>query len=344
MRGRLRTKASHGFTLIELLVVIAIIAILIALLLPAIQQAREAARRSSCKNNLKQIGLALHNYASTWKESFPIGARSQSGLGPSWWVGLLPQLEQQNVYQQFQADLDNSGLLNPVIASAGKMPFMFCPSSPLPKTVTVATGIAAAPHYAGIAGAAESSSVGFADGGYNSVDSVVCCTTLIPDADAGILGADGVLIPNGIVRLRDITDGTSNTICIGEISDFAEDSTGTRVVVTPSHPESWAAGTFSDGTPPTYGNFSGPPLNIFTPPAFPAFNLTTIRYPIGTRDASLDGIDPKGGPNNPLLSTHVGGAQVTLADGSVRFLGESMDLRVLKLLAQRNDGEVVAEF
>jgi prepilin-type N-terminal cleavage/methylation domain-containing protein len=89
-------RRQSGFTLIELLVVIAVIGILVSLLLPAVQQAREAARRVSCKNKLKQIGLAAHNYHDVFG-TFPIGARSQRTFGPSWWVGLLPYIDQANI-------------------------------------------------------------------------------------------------------------------------------------------------------------------------------------------------------------------------------------------------------
>ncbi|MDA1018298.1 MAG: DUF1559 domain-containing protein [Planctomycetota bacterium] len=92
----MRTRRKSGFTLIELLVVIAIIAILVALLLPAVQQAREAARRSSCKNNMKQIGLALHNYHDTFSQ-FPPGTRHR-GWGNSFWISILPQSEQGVVF------------------------------------------------------------------------------------------------------------------------------------------------------------------------------------------------------------------------------------------------------
>ena len=91
-------RRKRGFTLIELLVVIAIIAILIALLLPAVQQAREAARRSQCKNNMKQIGLALHNYHDVFT-TFPIGGLKNS-RGPNWRVGLLPYMDQAPAYNQ----------------------------------------------------------------------------------------------------------------------------------------------------------------------------------------------------------------------------------------------------
>src|SRR5438105_3349912 len=94
-RGVRESARRSGFTMIELLVSITIISILMALLLPAVQSARESARRVSCKNNLKQIGLALHSYEETYSR-FPIGCRAQNSFGPSWWVGILPELGQRN--------------------------------------------------------------------------------------------------------------------------------------------------------------------------------------------------------------------------------------------------------
>ena len=100
-RDVLRHDRRSGFTLIELLVVIAIIAILIALLLPAVQAARESARRTQCSNNLRQIGLALHTYESAAKALPPGGLYASSGYGHSWWVRILPNAEQNNIYNQF---------------------------------------------------------------------------------------------------------------------------------------------------------------------------------------------------------------------------------------------------
>ena len=128
-----------GFTLIELLVVIAIIAILVALLLPAVQQAREAARRSSCKNNLKQMGLALHNYHDTYRV-FPPGNVIKSHHSTAF-LHMLPQLEMGNVYDQldfapniaFWFGHPNAAVNRPALDGT-KVPAYFCPSSPLPDT------------------------------------------------------------------------------------------------------------------------------------------------------------------------------------------------------------------
>ncbi len=333
----------RGFTLIELLVSISIIAVLIALLLPAVQQAREAARRSQCKNNLRQVGLALQNYHSDYLV-FPLGVRNQYlGFGSSWWVGLLPYLEYGNLYNMYNHDIASCGFtpLNPALVADVSMPVMLCPSSPLDARVNgvLIPGVnMTMPHYAGIAGATNTGTVTgdqlhFADDLFPSTDSSLCC---LPHLD-GRVAAGGVLIPNRTIAIRDITDGSSNTIVVGEISSSVLKS-GVSLRVDAGNPSGWAAGTVNVGTPPQMLGPGG-----FTP-AFPVFNLTTVRYPIGTKDGGLPGIHTDGGPNNPLISAHSGGTQCLLTDGSVRFLSENMNLETLKNLCTRNDGKVLGEY
>ncbi len=181
-------KSLAGFTLIELLVVIAIIAILIALLLPAVQQAREAARRSSCKNNLKQISLALHNYQST-HNVFPIGVLGTSGSTSqnqkltTWQTMLLPYVEQTSIYTQYDFDVRFDHANNAAIVKA-ILPVYKCASQPNDRLVNDLYGPS---HYVASAG-------------------------LEPGTD------DGLLFPMSSTRFRDVTDGTSNTIAAGEIA------------------------------------------------------------------------------------------------------------------------------
>jgi prepilin-type N-terminal cleavage/methylation domain-containing protein/prepilin-type processing-associated H-X9-DG protein len=203
-------RKRRGFTLIELLVVIAIIAILIALLLPAVQQAREAARRSSCKNNMKQIGLALHNYHENFG-SFPAtqiftywpGAANVQGGIPrnhTWISMILPQLDQATLYNQvnFSAPMWNLATSTYQIASDGKpivahtIPALICPSDPaFNGRVSLSHGVAHT-NYAG--------SNGY-DWWYRANHPV-----------------SGVFQNGGTTRIRDIRKGTSNTIAVGEVS------------------------------------------------------------------------------------------------------------------------------
>jgi len=138
---RIRLRSSHlarAFTLVELLVVIAIIAILIALLLPAVQAAREAARRTQCMNNLKQVGVALHNYESAIG-TFPSGGLgrdnsgfARGGFGHSWWVRIMPYIEQENIYEEFDQDSRGYGLGRRQRAQYGPFPRRAVPLHALP--------------------------------------------------------------------------------------------------------------------------------------------------------------------------------------------------------------------
>ncbi|WP_299467500.1 DUF1559 domain-containing protein [uncultured Gimesia sp.] len=209
----MKHRKSCGFTLIELLVVIAVIAILIALLLPAVQQAREAARRSQCKNNLKQYGLALHNYHDT-HQILPPGSLRGTGLAWGFVAHLLPFIDQANVYAtidfeqtdcaQFILNQQAAGLPDP---SSILLPIVTCPSDPNsqvqllsgptgPTPNSYNTGRLYPSDYLGVSGSKESSSG-------------MCPFN-------GILNGDGILYTKSRTRFGDVTDGLSTTFLVGE--------------------------------------------------------------------------------------------------------------------------------
>lgn len=297
----------RGFTLIELLVVIAIIAILIALLLPAVQQAREAARRTQCKNNLKQIGLALHNYLDVarvfppgWIAVDDTGAPSahEGTSGVGWATMILPYMEQANIYNQFNASLP---LTDPANAAflRNQIPGYKCPSDPQPEFFFIAeegsgaliTGLPIA-NYIGSFGTEE------LDGCENAPGD-------LPVMADGTCRGDGVFYHNSRVRLADITDGTTNTLLVGE-----------RKTV--------------------------PDLDWFTTwPGMIAEGEEAFQRVCGSAD------HPPNDPSahfDDFSSHHTGGAQFCLGDGSVRFISENIDRGVYQSLATIQGGEVVGEF
>lgn len=208
-----RTQRRRGFTLIELLVVIAIIAILIALLLPAVQQAREAARRSTCRNNLKQLGIGLHNYHDTNK-MFPMGTMFQENNYESWGWGamMLPQIDQAPLFDQLAV---NDRTLNEVLIDATSRPLLqsalevfICPSDP---TGPLMNNNVVNRHFNGLSAigtdfkAAKSNYVGVC--GYNDPN------------QANPNRQTGVFHRLSAYRMRDIKDGPSNTFFVGERND-----------------------------------------------------------------------------------------------------------------------------
>ena len=329
-----RMKVRKGFTLIELLVVIAIIAILIALLLPAVQQAREAARRTQCRNNLKQLGLALHNYHDVHL-SFPHGGhRFQNGTdtSPSWFVSILPMVDQAAAYNQLTFEGTDFGGERGIdhnwqTLSQLRVPGLLCPSSTLPETTTrdissrpTKTAYPAAPDsytvqtssYVGISGR---QGTGQHWTGY------------------GGMGSGGMLVPAGRttpIRFRDVTDGSSNTMMVAEQSGWYDNGSGGLSDARSSR--GWGGAWASDVSGWTNG-----------PTAYYA-NVVSLRYQINVSGLPWWAV-VEGAPNTPLTGAHEGGMQTLLGDGSVRFVSENVDFNgILMNLVQKADGNVLGEF
>ena len=329
----------RGFTLIELLVVIAIIAVLIALLLPAVQQAREAARRSQCKNNLKQLGLALHNYHDTFG-TFPSGAvrvRNASGAVDAaepafaWSALILPQLEQANVYKglnptgrTLKGAFNNTPASTPAGYDLMRTPLtvFLCPSDPGEqlnpnRPFTSASGVAppgaTAPFIV-----ARSNYPG--SGGDN------------PDENDGIFGS------NSAVGIRDITDGTTNTFLVGERATRSGNNAN------------WAAlwvGVGAEAEPDVNGHE--------TTYLHAVWGATT--YKMGSGEGGTDTATIH--LRDTYSSAHTGGAHFLMGDGAVRFVSETVSwintnpgdpdpattlFGVYNRLGDKADGQPVGDF
>jgi prepilin-type N-terminal cleavage/methylation domain-containing protein/prepilin-type processing-associated H-X9-DG protein len=319
----MRNSQRRGFTIIELLVAIAIIAMLVALVLPAVHQAREAAHRVSCKNNLMQLAIAAQTFHDAHSK-FPagghvpvlVGGRPTGGI--NLFVELLTFIDQASLYEKWDL-IDNrnnvAGGMDAVQAQV--IPLLVCPSDRLPQTVVELTDAVTLPpvwcrgfygiiSYGGNAG-----------------------TRSTPLGAPPAASRDGIFWVDSSVGLKDIKDGTSNTLLFGERIHFDPEWDVRQPVVLPgidslAHHGKWG---FVAGPGGVMAN-----VTLHT--------AVKINYRV-----------PTGGDSSALLnrlsafgSGHAGGANFAFADGHVLFLSESMSLQILQALSTRRGGEVVGDY
>ncbi|VAX38274.1 hypothetical protein-transmembrane region and signal peptide prediction [hydrothermal vent metagenome] len=279
-----------GFTLIELLVVIAIIAILIALLLPAVQQAREAARRSACKNNLKQIGLALHNYHDVHR-SFPPGDFNVSKIG--WGTMILPYLDQAPLYKFISNeggfDVNWTGVANIIAPNQGAntvLPVFICPSDPMDGNNT------------------QKSKYGKSN--YVGATTASTITPLVTRELATFY--DATTSPR---KIRDFTDGTSNTLIIAERS---------------------VKGFTTEGASIWIGHRGSSEFDIYTRIADAVLTGGVLHYGINSSEWQAPS------------SSHTGGCHFLFGDGRVRFLSENIDYNTYGKLGTIDQNDIPGEY
>jgi len=305
-------RKNRGFTLIELLVVIAIIAILVALLLPAVQQAREAARQSQCKNNLKQLGVAMHNYHDI-NNSLPIGVHAR--WGQSWTWAVLPYVDQTALFEVMPSPINDSGWwggtdqrsLDLIMIARTAVSTFLCPSQPNgprePRNINGLSNRAMSNYLASAGGDARNDNLGTngvdrSDGLFHAVD---------------MNGGSGRAF-----KFADVTDGLSNTVLVGEAEYLLNASRGCdicdRYLFYHMNADSGAGSDFSEVLGST----------------FYAINPDATNN--SERECSFG-------------SFHTGGANILFADGKVRFMSENVDLvGVWRPLGSRAGDELIGDF
>jgi prepilin-type N-terminal cleavage/methylation domain-containing protein len=308
-------RIRRAFTLVELLVVIAIIGVLVALLLPAVQTARESARRMQCQNNLKQLALGLHNYHDTFTR-FPPGQWNNFYTNDAPWIRgcwvqpLLPFIEQKNLYEVYDAARKTNGdwaLLCP--NKDTRIKTLNCPSDPnSPKTRTRDTN--------SVGGVAVMQGL--------HTNYVVCSGSTA--YGTGGLQLDGMFFTKSFVRLAEVADGTSNTLMLSEII-IVPDTTGANDL-RGRYCNSWE------------GNSWFTTLN----PPNTSVRDTQVYQGVSIQHAPQTTIANNGTQAVYARSYHPAGVDVSLGDGSVRYMSNSVNAAVYKALGTKNGGEAAGEF
>jgi len=349
MRRTCRSQAA-GFTLIELLVVIAIIAVLIGLLVPAVQKVREAAARAQCQNNLKQVGLALHNFADTYRAFPPGRVATRNGIprlgvpatptgtvpSHSWVPFVLPYLEQEALSNLYRRDVPTQGWANPLNrpnVTSIQLLVLQCPAAKpnrmhveaFPATANN-TPWGACMDYAAIkgirTGAGQLATSGFVD---------------------AVTNAEGAMPDSEMRRLTDIKDGTSNTILIAECAGRPEIWRAGRLVslaeldpTNPRYPIEDAAGGDMPG-----GAWAEQQNAFFLDGSTPDGRLKPGPCAINCTN-NFCGLPTRNYDDGEVYSFHSGGANCVFADGSVQFLRANIDIRIFARLVTRSGQEVVS--
>jgi prepilin-type N-terminal cleavage/methylation domain-containing protein len=341
-----RRRLSHpAFTLVELLAVIAIIGTLVGLLLPAVQAARESSRRTSCSNNLKQLGIGMLGYHDALK-TFPLGSE-RLWHKPNWRSKILPYLEEGKLYDKLTAATPSKSSGYAAERNDGFDGYSYgtgafsvlkglvietyrCPSTTTDPTFNSVSnpmmnnkGRGQTHHYVGIAGASPvTGSSGFCSPDMNTAQGT-----------KGIVCQNGVLFPFKAARLGDVTDGSSKTLMIAEQSGLVN-----NMPITSNYMGGWC-GTFANNVPDLVKNMITSNMDIYP------VGLTTLRYAINLETSSPpNGADSTLGLNTILNSMHPGGLNALRADGGVQFLSDNISLTALLRLGSRNDGDDVGNY
>ncbi|MCX7408116.1 MAG: DUF1559 domain-containing protein [Planctomycetales bacterium] len=342
LRNSRSAAASRGFTLIELLVVIAIIAVLIALLLPAVQQARESARRTQCKNNMKQMGLGIHNYESTFSRLPSSGeghnpnifGRQQNLI--SMFTAILPFIDQAPLFNKFNFNEHYSSPNNAILAKTNLAAFV-CPSNSISKPDPLGygnvdympiaytdldpiTGLRNKSNGTTSNGASKTGALGLYGNKMADVSDGLSMTALIFEDCGKPLGIVGTYVQSNFIAYNGTTvNGWDTTQMLG--------ATGLNTA-----PNRWADSDNANGV-------SGPPNATVTPIGI----INNNKVPVGG-PAACPWSTNNCGPNDEPFSLHTGGCHALLGDGTVRFISENIDTHIVRKLSDPADGEIIGDF